>query len=102
VTDRSWTIRLATGQDLEFLAGMVIGSWRGREVGRSLLRALHAAAGEAGIERLSLNVERENFARALYLSEGYRVADASHPQADTMVKIVTAGLPAAGRPPEAA
>ena len=36
--------------------------------------------------RVSLSVERKNFARGLYLSEGYVVADASGPQSDTSVK----------------
>jgi hypothetical protein len=31
-------------------------------------------------------VERENFARGLYRSEGYAVAGTSGPQSDTMVK----------------
>jgi len=55
-------------------------------VGRDLLRAIAALAAEAGIERISLSVERKNFARGLYLSEGFTVVDASDPQSDTMVK----------------
>jgi hypothetical protein len=34
-------------------------------------------------------VEWKNFARSLYLSEGYAVADATHPQSDTMIKNLT-------------
>jgi hypothetical protein len=48
-------------------------------------------AEEAGIRRISLSVERKNFARRLYLSEGYAVADAAHPQSDTMLKSLTDG-----------
>jgi GNAT superfamily N-acetyltransferase len=59
--------------------------WRGRGVGRALLRAVAAEARARGIRRISLSVERKNYARALYLSEGYRVADASDPRSDTMV-----------------
>jgi GNAT superfamily N-acetyltransferase len=61
-------------------------AWRGRGAGRALLRDIAARAAGAGIGRISLSVERKNFARPLYLSEGYTVADGSHPQADIMVK----------------
>ena len=64
----------------------VAAPWRGRGVGRALLRAIAGLAEQAGITRISLSVERKNFARGLYLSEGYAVADATHPQSDTMVK----------------
>lgn len=59
--------------------------WRGQGVGRSLLRQLFASASSAGIERISLSVEHDNPAAALYLSEGFhRVATKN--LADTMVK----------------
>ena len=64
----------------------VAAAWRGRGVGRSLLRAVAAGAAAAGIRRISLSVERKNFARDLYRSEGYAVTGASDPQSDTMVK----------------
>jgi GNAT superfamily N-acetyltransferase len=70
----------------------VAAPWRGRGVGRALLRAAAAAAARAGIGRISLSVERKNFARGLYLSEGYAVAGASGPQSDTMVKSLAGGL----------
>jgi hypothetical protein len=57
-----------------------------RHPGRDLLRAIATLAAEAGIERISLSVERKNFARGLYLSEGFTVIAASDPQSDTMVK----------------
>jgi GNAT superfamily N-acetyltransferase len=66
----------------------VAASWRGRGVGRTLLRGIAASAADAGIKRISLSVERKNFARGLYLSEGYAVIDDSDPQSDTMVKIL--------------
>jgi GNAT superfamily N-acetyltransferase len=69
----------------------VAASWRRRGVGRALLRAIAASAADAGIRRISLSVERKNFARGLYLSEGYAVVDASDPASDTMMKILTDG-----------
>jgi GNAT superfamily N-acetyltransferase len=113
MSDSSWCIRPATAEDGEFLADMLveavnwspewkpksrrrvlsdprtaryIAAWRGRGVGRDLLRAIAALAAQAGIGRISLSVERKNFARGLYLSEGFTVVDASDPQSDTMVK----------------
>jgi len=70
----------------------VVAPWRGRGAGRALLRAAGALAAAGGIERISLSVERKNFARDLYLSEGYQVTDSSDPQADTMVTILAGPL----------
>lgn len=64
--------------------------WRGRGVGRALLQAIAAQAGAAGIQQISLSVERKNHAQQLYLSEGYRVVDSSDAQSDTMVKDLAA------------
>ena len=58
--------------------------YRGRGVGRRLLRALLAAAQQRGIARVSLSVERANPARGLYLAEGFRVVGGDH-DADTML-----------------
>jgi GNAT superfamily N-acetyltransferase len=69
----------------------VVASWRGRGAGRALLRAVAARAAAAGVARISLSVERKNFARDLYLSEGYQVIGSGGPQADTMVKVLEAG-----------
>jgi GNAT superfamily N-acetyltransferase len=66
----------------------VAAAWRGRGVGRDLLRAIAAAAAAAGIRAISLSVERKNFARGLYLSEGFTVVDGTGPQSDTMLKII--------------
>jgi GNAT superfamily N-acetyltransferase len=63
----------------------VVARWRGRGVGRALLRAAAALARSAGIPRISLSVERKNFAQKLYLSEGYQVVDSSDANSDTMV-----------------
>jgi GNAT superfamily N-acetyltransferase len=63
----------------------VAAAWRGRGAGRALLRAVAARAAAAGVARVSLSVERKNFAHGLYLEEGYVVA-ASGPQSDTLVK----------------
>jgi GNAT superfamily N-acetyltransferase len=64
----------------------VAATWRGRGVGRALLRAAAGAVAQAGTGQISLSVERKNFARTLYLSEGYQVVDSSDPQSDTMLK----------------
>jgi GNAT superfamily N-acetyltransferase len=66
----------------------VAAPWRGHGAGRGLLRAIGARAAAAGIARISLSVERKNFARDLYLSEGYQVIDSGHPQSDVMVKVL--------------
>ncbi|WP_290059934.1 GNAT family N-acetyltransferase [Amycolatopsis solani] len=66
----------------------VAAPWRGHGVGRALLRAIEACAQEAGIARISLSVERKNFARQLYLAAGYEVTGAGSAQSDTMVKFL--------------
>ena len=72
VADTPWVIRNAAAGDGEFLADMLVA----------------AVNWSAGIRRISLSVERANFARGLYRSEGYTVA-VSGPQSDTMVKDLT-------------
>ena len=69
----------------ELTIGVAAG-WRGRGVGRALLRAIAGQARARGIARISLSVERKNYAQRLYLSEGYRVVDSSDAQSDTMIK----------------
>jgi GNAT superfamily N-acetyltransferase len=64
----------------------VAAHWRGRGAGRALLRFIAGQARLAGIQQISLSVERTNFAQKLYLSEGYRVVDSSDKDSDTMVK----------------
>lgn len=59
--------------------------WRAHGVGRALLRELCARARAEGYGRISLSVERGNFARTLYRSEGFAVTQAGHGR-DTMVK----------------
>ena len=69
----------------------VAANWRGRGVGRALLRALAGEARSAGIRRISLSVERKNLAQQLYLSEGYRIVDSRDANSDTMVKDLAPG-----------
>lgn len=47
--------------------------WRARGVGRELLRGIVRLAATQGHARISLSVERDNFARNLYRSEGFVV-----------------------------
>jgi GNAT superfamily N-acetyltransferase len=68
----------------------VAAQWRGRGVGRALLRAIAEQARSAGIRRISLSVERKNLAQRLYLSEGYQVVDSTDADSDTMVKYLAA------------
>jgi GNAT superfamily N-acetyltransferase len=75
-----------SGPDVPELSIGVTALWRGRGVGRALLRAIADTARAAGIGRISLSVERQNFAGALYRAEGYRVVDSSDRNSDTMVK----------------
>jgi len=58
--------------------------WRAHGVGRSLLRRLVVHARGQGHPRISLSVERDNFARSLYRSEGFVITDARELR-DTMV-----------------
>ena len=44
---------------------------RGQGLGRALLRRLKSDAVDRGLRRLSLSVEAGNYARALYVSEGF-------------------------------
>lgn len=62
--------------------------WRAHGVGRTLLRRLLEEAHAQGHSRLSLSVERDNFARLLYRSEGFVTTDASATR-DTMVHRVS-------------
>jgi phosphoribosyl-ATP pyrophosphohydrolase len=59
--------------------------WRGRGVGRALLRAIADRARGSGIRQISLSVERKNYAHRLYRAEGYQVVDSSDRHSDTMV-----------------
>ncbi|MCF0092081.1 GNAT family N-acetyltransferase [Micromonospora sp. MH99] len=62
----------------------VLRAWRGRGVGRALLRAVLDAARDRGIRTVPLSVERANAAVRLYASEGFRTVE-SFENADTMV-----------------
>lgn len=70
--------------DVPELSIGVVPSWRGRGVGRALLREATRLAGERGTRQVSLSVARDNPARRLYLSEGFVLVDSG--EADTMVK----------------
>ena len=59
--------------------------WRAHGVGRALLQRLCDQARAQGYGRISLSVERGNYAQTLYRSEGFAVTQAGHGR-DTMVK----------------
>ncbi|MCR2764840.1 GNAT family N-acetyltransferase [Microbacterium sp. zg.B48] len=61
--------------------------WRAHGVGRALLQSLTERARADGYARLSLSVERGNFAVTLYRSEGFAVTQSGIGR-DTMVKIL--------------
>ncbi len=73
--------------DIPELSIGVIAEWRGRGVGRRLLRAVAARAAAAGLHTISLSVERANdIAVELYRSEGWVTAAAvGDADADTML-----------------
>ena len=54
----------------EIAIGVVPGR-RGEGIGEAMLRALHDAARQAGVRRLSLAVQRANYAMQLYERVGY-------------------------------
>ncbi|GAA3439413.1 GNAT family N-acetyltransferase [Kutzneria kofuensis] len=64
----------------------VVARWRGRGVGRALLRAVENEAQVAGIRQVSLSVERKNLAQQLYRAEGYRVVRPGYAGSDVMLK----------------
>ena len=70
--------------DVPELGMGVVAAWRGRGVGRSLMRSLLDAARAAGIAAVSLSVERANPAVRLYQSEGFRTVE-SVDGSDTML-----------------
>lgn len=70
--------------DVPELSIGVLADWRGRGVGRTLLRALTERAAAAGLRQVSLSVERTNYAARLYAREGFVTVE-SGKDADTMV-----------------
>ena len=72
--------------DVPELSIGVAAPWRGRGMGRALLRAVADRARFAGIGQISLSVGRQNYAHGLYLAEGYKIVDSSDANSDTMIK----------------
>lgn len=66
----------------------VVADWRGRGVGRALLQAAVAQAGQDGFQAISLSVEPDNFSRQLYESEGF-VKVGENENAWTMLKKIS-------------
>jgi GNAT superfamily N-acetyltransferase len=61
--------------------------WRAHGIGRMLLHRLADEARARGYARLSLSVERGNYAAVLYRSEGFAVTQSGIGR-DTMVKLL--------------
>jgi GNAT superfamily N-acetyltransferase len=70
--------------DVPELSMGVVASWRGRGVGRALLRSTLDAARAAVAMAVSLSVGRANFAARLYEAEGFRTVE-SFDHSDTML-----------------
>jgi GNAT superfamily N-acetyltransferase len=70
--------------DVPELSMGVVASWRGRGVGRTLLRSVLDTARAAGVTAVALSVERANFAARLYEAEGFRTVK-SFDHSDTML-----------------
>ncbi|GIG66593.1 GNAT family N-acetyltransferase [Phytomonospora endophytica] len=71
--------------DVPELAIGVVRPWRGKGIGRTLLRELLDRAHAAGHARISLGVDLDNPARRLYEAEGFITVD-TRPTAVTMVR----------------
>jgi GNAT superfamily N-acetyltransferase len=84
--------------DIPELTIGIAAPWRGHGAGRALLRAVADQARSAGIEQISLSVERKNHAQKLYMSEGYQIVDSSDTQSDTMVNNLRNAAPSARDP----
>lgn len=59
--------------------------WRAQGVGRAILQRLLRRAADEGHQRISLSVERGNFAQRLYTSEGFTLLEARG-ASDVMVR----------------
>lgn len=73
------------GEDVPELSMAVVEAWRGRGVGRALLREITQRARSAGHRAISLSVERGNFAQRFYRSEGFEIVSEGR-DSDTMLK----------------
>ena len=65
----------------------VTSEWRGKGVGSALLAQITHLAKQVGFNRISLSVERANFAHRFYVREGFTVVESGR-DSDTMVKIL--------------
>lgn len=71
--------------DVPELAIGVVRQWRGKGLGRTLLRELLDRTRAAGYTRVSLAVDTDNPAKRLYTGEGFVVTE-TRPTAVTMVR----------------
>jgi GNAT superfamily N-acetyltransferase len=73
----------------ELTIGVAVGH-RGDGIGTVLMHTLEPAAAEAGYRKISVSVERANYAQAWYTKLGYRVVFNDR-HSDTMVKRIEDG-----------
>jgi GNAT superfamily N-acetyltransferase len=74
--------------DIPELSMAVVTAWRGRGVGRALLRETIQRARSVGYRAISLGVEGGNYARHLYVNEGFQIVDEGD-DSETMLKDLT-------------
>lgn len=77
--------------DIPELSMAVLPAWRGRGIGRALLQEQVRQATASGVRRISLSVERANFAARLYTSEGFQVIAQDGDEDYTMLKDLACG-----------
>ena len=73
-------------EDIPELAMAVLPGWRGRGVGRALLREQIRRATVGGVRSICLSVERANGAVRLYESEGFQIVEQEGPDDHTMLR----------------
>lgn len=74
--------------DIPELSMGVVPAHRGRGIGRGLLRTIASRAQDAGIRAISLSVEKDNPAIALYTSAGFRTVAVGNDDANAQTMLL--------------